>query len=191
MSMHTPTTEVLRDEHVWILEIVDVLERVVEAGAEPGSLDVDAAKKCVQFIRLFADACHHGKEEDLLFPELEHRGMSREEGPIAVMLHEHRVGRELVSDMSRALDELGAGHDHALRNFASAAYGYVELMRNHILKEDNVLFDIADQIVDGPACKNLCTAYDDVCAQRFEGCTKAQLEEIAIELKTKYPAAAS
>jgi hemerythrin-like domain-containing protein len=188
MSMHTPTTQVLRDEHRWILEVADVLQRVVEAEAETESLDMDAAEKCVRFIRLFADACHHGKEEDLLFVEMEHAGMSRSSGPIAVMLEEHRIGREFVGVMRKALDDAKAGESDAVQRFVNGAYGYVELIRNHILKEDHVLFDIADRIVDGPACKTLCSAYDGVCAQRFEGCTKAQLEELANELRDQYPA---
>jgi hemerythrin-like domain-containing protein len=185
--MPTPTTQVLRDEHVWILEIADVLECVVEAEATTETLDMEAADKCVRFIRLFADACHHGKEEDLLFPEMENAGLSRTSGPIAVMLEEHRMGREYVGVMRKALDDVKAGDGGAVRTFVDGAYSYIQLIRNHIMKEDHVLFDIADRVVDGPACKTLCTAYDGVCAQRFEGCTKAQLEELANELRDQYP----
>ena len=189
MTQGSEATQVLREEHVWILEVAGVLERVVEAEAETESLDVDAAEKCVQFIRLFADACHHGKEEDLLFTELENVGMSRESGPVAVMLEEHRLGREFVNKMRQALDELASGDGDPVRAFVNAAYGYVDLIRGHIMKEDHVLFDIADRVVDGPACRNLCTAYDRVCSQQFEGCTKAQLEQLAGELRQRYPAA--
>ena len=67
-------TQRLREEHVWILRVADVLERLVEASEAGAAMDFEAVEDCVTFVRLFADACHHGKEEDLLFPALEERG---------------------------------------------------------------------------------------------------------------------
>ncbi len=57
-----------------------------------------------RFLRGFADGCHHGKEEDILFQRLIERGFPREAGPLAVMYHEHEVGRSHV----RALMEVAA-----------------------------------------------------------------------------------
>jgi hemerythrin-like domain-containing protein len=188
--MNGDTTRVLREEHGWILEVAGALERIVEAEALSGSLDTEAARKAVQFIRLFADACHHGKEEDLLFPALEEAGMSRAAGPIAVMLEEHRQGRAYARAMLGALDAIESGDETAARAFVDAAYGYVELIRGHIMKEDQVLFHMADQLVGAEACRRLCDAYDGVCTGEFEGCTKAQLQALAEELREAYPATA-
>jgi len=60
-------------------------------------------------------------------------------------------------------------------------------MRNHILKEDHVLFDMADQMLRGPICQRLCENYDRVCRSRFEGCTKDELERLATGLIERYP----
>lgn len=188
MNGGSEATRILREEHVWILRVADVLERLLDAEAASGTLDVQSADDCVRFIRLFADACHHGKEEDLLFTELEKVGFSRESGPVAVMLHEHRQGRELARRMAEALDDHGSGDSGAARRFVSAANGYIQLIRGHILKEDNVLFEMADRTVTGPACERLCTAYDGVCARRFEGCTKTELEALVTVLTERYPA---
>ena len=65
----------LRDEHVLILRVADVLERLVERSEVEGETDFEAFDDSVKFVRLFADCCHHGKEEDLLFPQLEAAGM--------------------------------------------------------------------------------------------------------------------
>jgi len=73
---HTTPTAVLRDEHVLILEVADTLERMLADEADGVPLDFDAVDRCITFFRLFADACHHGKEEDLLFPELTTRDRS-------------------------------------------------------------------------------------------------------------------
>lgn len=174
------TTAVLRAEHQRILQVVSVLERQLDVRPDP--LDLDTVGKCVRFLRLFADACHHGKEEDLLFPELQSQGMPRDSGPIAVMLHEHRLGREFVGVMADALDSARNGDDRATSRLVNAGRGYIDLIRGHIMKEDHVLFNMADQMVDAPACRRLCAAYEAVCASKFEGCTKAQLEALADDI---------
>lgn len=169
-----------------ILKVIDVAEAVVEKAQADGAWDFDAMERCVEFFRLFADACHHGKEEDLLFPELEARGLPRDSGPIAVMLFEHRQGRELVRRMAEAMEGARDGDESALKTLTNAARGYIELLRNHIFKEDNALFNMADQMVDAPACRRLCDQYDVVCARHFEGRTKEQLETLAGQLQKEY-----
>ncbi|MBW2188922.1 MAG: hemerythrin domain-containing protein, partial [Deltaproteobacteria bacterium] len=64
-----------------------------------GSESDDKAElvRFVSFIRDFADAYHHSKEEDMLFVAMVEQGFPREAGPIAMMLHEHELGRSLVS----------------------------------------------------------------------------------------------
>jgi hemerythrin-like domain-containing protein len=63
--------------------------------------------------------------------------------------------------------------------------GYVNLIRGHIQKEDHVLFQMADQAVRGPSCRSLCTAYGAVCARRFEGHTKEQLQELGTRIRER------
>jgi hemerythrin-like domain-containing protein len=175
----------LREEHQLILRVLDVLQALVEKG-DTGDWDLDAMQECVEFFRLFADACHHGKEEDLLFPELESRGMPREGGPIAVMLFEHKQGRGFVAQMAKALEDARGGDTEALARLGNAARAYLQLLRAHIQKEDNVLFNMADQMVDRPGCDRLCSQYDVVCARHFEGRTKDQLEVLAGDLLGRY-----
>jgi len=185
MSEQRTATGMLREEHRLILEVLEVLQRILEKG-QSGEWDADAMEECVAFFRLFADACHHGKEEDLLFPELEVRGMPKDSGPIAVMLFEHRQGRALVAQMAGALEGARAGETEPLARFENAARAYIQLLRGHIHKEDNVLFNMADFMFDASGCRRLCDQYDVVCARRFEGQTKAELERIAGNLMAVY-----
>lgn len=183
MSDRESPTGLLREEHRCILRVLNVLEQLLDRGGA-GNWDFDALDDSIAFFRLFADACHHGKEEGLLFPELEARGMPREGGPIAVMLMEHQRGRAFVAQMARSLERARTGDAEEVSRLANAGRGYITLLRNHILKEDNVLFNMADQIVTGQACQRLCNDYHAVCAHRFEGRSKAELERLAAELET-------
>jgi hemerythrin-like domain-containing protein len=180
-TMPETATSRLREEHRHILAVAGAMERLI-AAADGGRWDIAAFADCVTFIRLFADACHHGKEEDLLFPELEKGGMPHDRGPIAVMLFEHQQGRTYARHMADNLDGARRGDEAARATLRNAAAGYVTLIRGHIVKEDNVLFNMADQMVSGPACRSLCGAYGAVCARRFEGRSKAELEALAARI---------
>lgn len=177
----TPTA-VLREEHRVILDVVGVLADLLDRGVATGTWDFDALDDCVRFFRLFTDACHHGKEEDLLFPELVTRGLPDDAGPIAVMLEEHRRGRALVGRMAEALEGARRGDPEKREALRRAGEEYIDLLRGHILKEDDVLFEMADQLVEGAACRELCRAYGVVCRGHFEGRSKEELERLAGEL---------
>lgn len=144
------------------------------------------ARRFVDFFRLYTDTLHHGKEEDVLFEALVEEGMPLESGPIAAMLEEHQVGRALVRQMAQALDHLSAGTATASREIERAGRAYIDLLRQHIEKEDDGVFEMADRALDEPGCRKVCDAYDEVCARRFAGRTMAQLEQLGRELVERH-----
>lgn len=180
-------TGALREDHRLILAVAAVLERIL-GGTDPSAEDLAAIEECITFFRLFADACHHGSEEDLLFTALEEEGIPREAGPVAALIEEHRLGRELVARMAVAMKDARAGNPAAMRAVADAGEQYISMIRLHITKEDDGLFDLADGVVHGPACRVLCEAYDAVCRQSFDGRTRAQLENLGRALVERYGA---
>ncbi len=96
-----------------------------------------------RFFQQFADQCHHAKEEDLFFPVLKERGIPEQGGPIGVMLHEHVLGRDCVARMRAA----SQAQPLDTRTFADTARQYIPLLRQHIFKENNVLFRMAEQVM--------------------------------------------
>jgi len=56
--------------------------------------NIEHVEQLFEFFSVFVDTCHHGKEEELLFPAMETVGISRESGPIGAMLGEHQQGRD-------------------------------------------------------------------------------------------------
>ncbi|HCV36266.1 MAG TPA: hypothetical protein DF783_05000 [Acidimicrobiaceae bacterium] len=176
---HNSPTALLREEHQLIVAVAGALDRVLSvdtAGGPPGIGTVDA---CTKFFRNYADACHHAKEENLLFPALEACGMERDTGPIAVMLHEHEQGRALVEAMGQLVERASTGDREADSDLRAAASSFVNLITSHIAKEDGILFEMADQLIQGPACDDLCAAYTDLAEERYEGYSKQDLVDLA------------
>ncbi len=132
----------LRKEHDAILLTLSILEKIVSqinAGGAPARQDLE---QIVGFLKEFADRCHHGKEEGILFPEMKKAGVPERGGPLGVMLAEHDAGRGLIAEMTASL---ASGPDY--RAFASSATRYIELLRSHIAKENNVLFPMAERVI--------------------------------------------
>ncbi len=140
-------TEELEAEHRGIermLAIMDAIRPRLEAGE---AVETEHLDQILEFIRVFADRCHHAKEEDLLFVAMREAGVPSECGPIAVMLADHEVGRRHVRGMAEGLAAYRRGEEGAARHIAEHARGYAELLREHIAKEDRVLYPLADRIL--------------------------------------------
>ena len=183
---NTKPSAVLRAEHQVILKVLAVLKSLMQRFDNGEGFETQALGECVEFFKLFADACHHAKEEDLLFPVLEERGIPRDGGPIGCMLEEHTQARAFTRKMADALDVLDGGDRDGEKYFRSAARNYWELLENHIYKEDNVLFAMGDQVMNDGDQDSLCRKFCDVGCGSFGGKKNTELEAMAEALHAKW-----
>lgn len=158
-------TEVLKNEHRVIERVLDALERF----AADERIDAATFHRAIDFLRNFADGCHHAKEENVLFPRLESAGVPRAGGPIGCMLDEHTQGRALIRAMADNVDAAARGDATASKTVRTAAAQYVQLLRNHIWKEDNVLFAMADRVLGEPQQKEMLSNFDEAEHAQGEG----------------------
>jgi len=151
-------TEVLTAEHRTIERVLDVFERLSQAPVENS---LDSWKKALDFFAHFADQCHHFKEEQVLFPAMEERGIPREGGPIGVMLMEHEEGRGYVRAMLSAITLCERKNEAAKEVLVDKATAYLRLLREHIQKEDEVLFRIADDVIPADEQQKLLRSFEE------------------------------
>jgi hemerythrin-like domain-containing protein len=142
--------EVLMNEHRLIEQVLGSLESYSLAVDDGMAVERPLVAEYATFFRGFADACHHGKEEDILFQRMIERGFPVEGGPLAVMLHEHTEGRARVSAMSQIGQGEGVLDDAERSTLLTNANEFVPLLRQHILKEDNILYPMALRLLTGP-----------------------------------------
>jgi hemerythrin-like domain-containing protein len=155
-------TEILMQEH-------RVIERMLTS-LEAGAARIDAGQpmrpgffiEATDFVKGFADGCHHRKEEGVLFTAMVDSGLPRESGPIAVMLAEHEQGRVYTRGLRAAAQRLEAGDVSASAEVTANARGYTALLRQHIYKEDNILFPMADQVIPRAAQAQVSEGFDHV-----------------------------
>lgn len=142
------STKELILEHEGISLMLKVLDAVVKKAGQGEKIPADDLNGIVEFLTIFVDKCHHGKEEEFLFPELEKLGIPRQNGPIGVMLSEHEEGRQLIADLKAAVAAYNDGDNAAVAPMAKAAGSYIFLLNAHINKENNVLFAMADNYLN-------------------------------------------
>jgi hemerythrin-like domain-containing protein len=155
------TTEILMSEHRVIETVLACLEKMADETDAKNAVDVVDARDAVRFLQTFADKCHHMKEEDRLFPAMEKFGMPREAGPTAVMRHEHEMGRAHVRRMDDATTAFERGDAAGAGRFAFEARAFVELLREHIAKEDEILFPMADRMLPPAAQDELLRGFEN------------------------------
>jgi hemerythrin-like domain-containing protein len=161
-------TQQLRDEHEGVKIMLSILEQVCQQLEAAGSLNKEHFEGILEFLKVFVDKCHHGKEEELLFPALVAVGVP-EDGPIAVMLQEHEMGRNYIRAMSDAYATYIEGNKSSYKSIRQNALAYISLLRNHIEKENTVLFVLADSHLS-----------EGRQAELFEGFERIEVERIGL-----------
>lgn len=155
-------TEILMEEHRVIERVLDALEAAARKLHAEDAVPADFFLKAADFIKGFADGCHHHKEEGVLFVTLIENGMPRESGPVAVMLAEHEEGRRFTRAMREGAERMQRGDSSAKAQVVQSALDYVSLLRQHIQKEDRILFPMADRIVPVEQHAKVTAAFDHV-----------------------------
>jgi hemerythrin-like domain-containing protein len=137
-------TEILMAEHRVIERVLLALEHVATRVEQGDTVDAAFFTDAVTFIREFADGCHHRKEEGVLFPAMHDAGLPWDSGPLAVMLDEHERGRNHTRGIHDAAALIADGDEAGRDALVAHARAFVALLREHIAKEDQVLFPLAD-----------------------------------------------
>jgi len=140
-------TQILFEEHRVIERVLDALEVATQNVEKGGEVGPEYFLEAAQFIRGFADGCHHQKEEKILFTEMAKHGVPVEGGPIGVMLSEHEQGREAIRSMIAFAERWTDGEVDARLKVVECARNYVDLLRQHIYKENNILFPFAERAI--------------------------------------------
>jgi len=167
-------------EHQLILKYVDLMERCAKLNLqEPDSLLMfDKADLFIDFIHEFADTFHHAKEENILFRYLQIPGVLTHCNPVPQMLSEHEQARVYLHNMKIALSS---------KNLPTLVYNtqqYASLLRQHILKEDNILYPMAEQGLSDAQKTSILHEYAETEAQLDSPSIWKKYETLKVDLES-------
>ncbi len=141
-AKNTMSTASLRKDHELIEKVLKAMNATIQLLESGKRVPEQILSQTVDFAKNFTDACHHAKEEEVLFPALERTGMPTKMGPIAVMLMEHRQARELAHNMETGMETYV--QDNNPQALLDAMKQYVRHVTEHLWKENNRLFVMAE-----------------------------------------------
>ena len=140
-------------EHRLIERMLAVIKSVLGEIQSKHAIDPVFVDKAVDFIRVYADRTHHGKEEDILFRELDKKPLSAEDRrAMKELVEEHVVGRKATQALVDANNRYRNGDETALADIVDKLKILIEFYPKHIEKEDKVFF---------PSARNYFTDEED------------------------------
>jgi hemerythrin-like domain-containing protein len=179
-------TENLTQDHVAIKKMLNIMQKIANELKLKQNINIEQIEKIVEFIKIFADKNHHGKEENILFPALIKAGMSKESGPVSVMLCEHEEGRKFIKSITAALEVYKSNKQSGLNAVVENMENYLNLLHSHIYKEDNILFPMSEKILNDVQQEEIFTKFMQVEEEVLGNGVNEKYHELLNNLKNIY-----
>ena len=173
----------LKAEHEGVMLMLRILDKVC---ARPDEINREHFTNMLEFLRVFVDKCHHGKEEDLLLPAMIETGIPKDKGVIKFTLLEHVEGRSYVKGMSEAFDKLKNDDPQASTKIVENAKNYIALLIKHIDKENTILFPLADKVLSQAKQAELEVEFEKLEVERIGIGKHEEFHKLLYQLKEIY-----
>jgi hemerythrin-like domain-containing protein len=148
--------EALTAEHKIMLRIADVLDGMARRAEDACEYNQPDVENILKVLRIFGDDYHQAKEEAALFPAFASVCDASQGSAIRHMLLEHQHDRSLIEGMEDAVSRSD------VPQFAEYARQLANLLRNHIYKEDNILFENIDAVLTAEADALVVTEFEAI-----------------------------
>ena len=140
-DLHMMPIGYLMIEHRLIERMIKLINGQLNRIDRENKADLVFIDTAIDFIRAYADKCHHGKEEDILFERLSKKPLIPEhKKAMQMLLEEHKMGRLAVGKLIDAKDKYSQGNSGSLKAIRRHLKWLVEFYPEHIAKEDKGFF---------------------------------------------------
>lgn len=173
----------LTREHGPIKLMLRVLEKINDRIYDNEAVATNDLDDAIIFLREFADKCHHGKEEKLLFPIIKKNNFPEEVELADILISEHAQGRNYIKQMAEAIVKKETSQREFAKTFTANAKNYIALLDQHIDKENAVLFPEVKQSLSESQLKELEKGFENVEKNIIGEGRHKELHEIAHKLK--------
>jgi hemerythrin-like domain-containing protein len=179
-------TENLKREHKAIYEVLNIMSRIaddIKAKKVFYTADIDSI---VDFLIVFWYNCHNQKEEQVFYPALVKAGIQTDDESIGDITHEHSMGRIYIREMSYSIENCKIGNAFSCERLVDSLNSYVNLLRFHIQKEEEVLFPKADNVITEENLREISNQFEAIEEQTIGHSVHEQYFELLKQLKGQY-----
>ncbi len=149
-------------EHRLIEKMIALIEKETKKIEQENRVNPLFIETAVDFIRTYADRCHHGKEEDILFRDLEKLDLKPEhKKTMDELVDEHIRARNAVARLVEEKDNYVRGDRNAVPKIVKEMKWLAGFYPQHIEKEDKDFFiPVMDYFTDSEKDDMLKEFYD-------------------------------
>lgn len=179
-------TENLKREHEAISEVLNIMSKIVDdikAKKVFYTTDIDSI---VNFLIYFWYNCHNQKEEQVFYPALMRAGIQTDDDSIGDITHEHSMGRIYIREMSHSIENCKVGNSFSSEKLVDNLNNYVNLLRFHIQKEEEVLFPKANVVLTEENQREISNQFEAIEEQTIGHSVHEQYFELLKHLKGQY-----
>jgi hemerythrin-like domain-containing protein len=177
-------TDGLEQEHRTIEKILRVIGVLADELAENRTIDSDTLGDICQFLRIYGNECHHGKEESYLFSMLESHGVPEEGCPLGALRHEHERSRDLTRELEQASGNYAANPNAGRSALSEVFRNLVQFYPAYIWKEEYLLFPLARKVLSVQDDERLLKEFTSVESDIFSYAHESY-EQLATELEDR------
>ncbi len=153
----------LMHEHRLIERMVALMKKEIQSIESGNRPDMEFLRHAVEFIQTYADRCHHGKEEDILFRELKKKDLKDEhDRMVNLLIEEHKYGRRMTARLTSGLNDYVAGDERGKDALLDAVRRLVTFYPEHIRKEDQEFFHPILEYFDDQENTAMLKEYEEV-----------------------------
>jgi hemerythrin-like domain-containing protein len=179
--------ELMVNEHTYIKRMLEVVRKANLKVLFQDQIDYEDFAKMIDFIRKYADAHHHGKEEKLLFNRMVSEiGGAAEKLVNNGMLVEHDMGRFFIQELEQALEKVKNGDNEAKLDVIANSMGYANLLNRHIDKEDKVVYTFAKRALSTETMKEIDKQCEEFEKEMSDKGIQKKYIMLLDELENKY-----
>lgn len=179
---HTRWDDFLIAEHEMIERAMAVLQKCLEDLEKSVEKPVQMTR-ALDFLLEFGDKIHNRKEEKLLFPLMESKGIPVKGGPLGVMLMEHQAERELLGAMIIQAKGLRYAPDDEKDNFRNKGLEYLKIRADHIWKENDVLFKMGVKVTGDEENTELLEGFTRIDSEAYGEAARKKFQQMLKEVE--------
>jgi hemerythrin-like domain-containing protein len=179
-------TENLKREHQAINEALNIMSKIaddIKAEKVFYTKDIDSI---VDFLIVFWYNCHNQKEEQVFYPALIKAGIKTDDESIGDISHEHSMGRIYIREMAHSIENCKIGNTFSCERLADNLNNYVNLLRFHIQKEEEILFPRANDTLTEENLREISVQFEVIEKQTVGHSVHEQYYELLKQLKGQY-----
>ncbi len=178
-------TEQLRHEHEAITLALSIIEKLCQRLADGEEVNPEHFGQVLEFIQIFGDRSHHGKEEEFFFPAVEAAGIPNADRMLDVM-NEHEHSRILMRQLAAAWQKHRSGDLTAAAAVIKSARAYSAFLHAHISKENDVLFPMAEARLSADSQRRLLEQFERLEIEQIGAGRHEQFHQTLDFLKQTY-----